>query len=276
MGQKIRDCQTISGGCIAHAQKIITEDGKYYFLKSGGTVGMFPKEAKGLQEIAQSRSLSVPEVIAASDDFLLLSFVEGGKRPPDFFENFARRYAEMHRYRGEEFGFYEDNFIGNTPQLNIAENDEKHHWTTFFFNKRLKFQFDLAEKNAYISPTLRRLFSKLEDKIEHILEDNTEMIPSLLHGDLWGGNYMVGSSGEAVLIDPAVYYGAREADLAMSRIFGGFPPSFYAAYEESFPLADGWEYRENIYRLYHMLNHLNLFGRSYYQGVVSIVEYYVK
>ncbi|MDZ7626517.1 MAG: fructosamine kinase family protein [Ignavibacteriaceae bacterium] len=123
-------------------------------------------------------------------------------------------------------------------------------------------------------PELRKGISKLENKIQEIIGDTQEK-PSLLHGDLWGGNYMVDENGNAVLIDPAVYYGHREADLGMTKLFGGFSSEFYRAYNETFPLEDGYEYRENIYKLYHVLNHLNLFGGGYYSQALSLIKYYV-
>ena len=274
LSQKIVEQSPLAGGCIARAQKVVTQDGQAYFLKSGGEKGMFVCEAHGLQEIARSKSIAVPEVIAYADDFLLLSFISPGQRSAHFFEDFGRAYAAMHRFTQAHFGFYENNYIGLTPQLNMAEGDEQMSWPLFYFNKRLSYQYHLAEQQHYVDARMRKAFAALENKFPSIITDEGGEA-SLLHGDLWGGNFMHGSSGEAVLIDPAVYYGHREADLAMTKIFGGFPPAFYAAYQASFPLADGWEYREPIYRLYHILNHLNLFGASYYAEALQLMEYYV-
>jgi len=132
----------------------------------------------------------------------------------------------------------------------------------------------LAEETGNSSSELRKAIAVLENKIDEIVVDNGEK-PSLLHGDLWGGNYLTNNDGFACLIDPAVYYGNREADLAMTKLFGGFDSNFYRAYNESFPLPDGYEYRENIYKLYHILNHLNLFGRGYYSQAMSLISYYI-
>lgn len=274
LGKKITNLSAVSGGCIATTQKITCADGSAYFMKSGGTAGMFIKEANGLREIAKSATITVPEVLGVGEDFLLLSYIMSGSRSRDFYEKFAIAYAQMHRYKAEYYGFYEDNFIGNTVQKNIPKGEEVDNWPLFYFNKRLKFQFDLAEANAYIDPNFRRLFSKLENRIDRIIPPSIDG-PSLLHGDLWGGNYMHNAQGEAVLIDPAVYYGDREADLAMTKIFGGFPPEFYKTYNETFPLNPGWEYRENIYKLYHILNHLNLFGTSYLSEAHTLIRCYV-
>ena len=124
------------------------------------------------------------------------------------------------------------------------------------------------------TPELRKAISKLEERIEEIIGDSEEK-PSLLHGDLWSGNFMVNENGETVLIDPAVYYGHREADLGMTKLFGGFSNEFYKSYNETYPLKDGYEYRENIYKLYHVLNHLNLFGGGYYSQAISLIKFYI-
>ncbi|NWF49767.1 MAG: fructosamine kinase family protein, partial [Ignavibacteriaceae bacterium] len=163
---------------------------------------------------------------------------------------------------------------GSNPQINIPDEKEKLNWTLFYFNKRILFQLQLAERFGNATEELRKAISKLEDKIEDIIKGSEEK-PSLLHGDLWSGNYMVDENGNAVLIDPAVYYGHREADLGMTKLFGGFSSEFYRAYNETYPLEDGYEYRENIYKLYHVLNHLNLFGGGYYSQALSLIKYYV-
>ncbi len=273
LGKSIINTSGLGGGCIANAQKVETADGGCYLLKSGGLYGMFPKEANGLKEIAKSRTIAVPDVIAADDDFLLLSYIQSGPISPDFFRDFAFSYAQMHRYTNGQYGFYENNYIGETKQLNIPSDKEANDWTRFFFNKRLLYQFKLAESNDYVKQEMRQAFSKIEDNIDLIIGTSKEA-PSLLHGDLWGGNYIAAQGGKVVLIDPAVYYGHREADLAMTKVFGGFPPAFYQYYNEAFPLLDGWEYRENIYRLYHILNHLNLFGSSYYSEALQLMRFY--
>lgn len=242
--------------------KIETESGNSFFLKSGSPSRTYLCEANGLKELAKAESIRTAKVISAGDNYILTQYIERGSPAPGFHEEFGRQFARMHRYTGKEFGFYEDNFIGENPQLNIPSPKEKQDWTSFYFNKRLLYQYKLAERNGYVTSRLRNGFSVLESRIEEILKDNTEP-PTLLHGDLWSGNYLCNSSGEVVLIDPAVYYGHREADLAMTKVFGGFPQAFYAAYQEEFPLSAGWEYREGIYKLYHILYHLNIFGTGY-------------
>lgn len=144
----------------------------------------------------------------------------------------------------------------------------------FYYNKRLLFQYRLAERNGYATAALRNGISKLESRIHTILSGSEEL-PCLLHGDLWSGNFLCDSLGNPVLIDPAVYYGHREADLAMTRLFGGFPETFYRAYDKEYPLAAGYFYREGLYKLYHVLNHLNLFGTGYLGEAESILKFYL-
>ncbi|MCK7520809.1 MAG: fructosamine kinase family protein [Ignavibacteriales bacterium] len=250
--------------------------GEKYFLKINNHVpsDMFTKEANGLKEIEKSKSIRVPKVEMAKENFILMECIEGKNKSKNFFEDFGIQFAKMHKYEGECFGFYEDNYIGSTIQKNIPSEEEKLDWTKFYFNKRLLFQFKLAEINGYVDSELRKYFSLLENKIEQILDSKPEK-PSLLHGDLWAGNYIADENGRACLIDPAVYYGNREADLAMTKLFGGFTKDFYTSYDKIYPLKDGHDYRENIYKLYHVLNHLNLFGSGYYQQALSLIKFYL-
>ena len=274
-GEEIITMTSLSGGCISDAYKLETRSGKKLFLKVNTSGDMFAKEAHGLNELRKPNAVKIPGVILFDKTFILTEFITQGSKSKNFFEDFGRKFAELHKFKSKEFGFYEDNYIGSNVQLNIAEGIERTDWTRFYFNKRLLFQFRLAEKNGYADSELRSVFSSLENKIEKILEGSKEE-PSLLHGDLWGGNYIVDENGEAYLIDPAVYYGHREADLAMTKLFGGFSNEFYKAYNECFPLPNGYDYREGIYRLYHVLNHLNLFGRGYYSQAVSIIRSYIR
>jgi len=276
LGQKISSLKSLSGGCISDAFRLTLDNNFSLFLKFNSEVknDMFIKEANGLKEIKKSNTIRVPSVIKATNEFILLEFIEPGKQKKNFFEDFGRMFASMHKFSNEHFGFYENNFIGSNEQDNIADDEEKNNWVKFYFNKRILFQVELAEKLGNSTSELRESVSALENKIEEIIGSSNDK-PSLLHGDLWGGNYMVDENGNACLIDPAVYYGNREADLAMTKLFGGFNSEFYSSYNETFPLADGYEYRENIYKLYHVLNHLNLFGRSYYSQALGLIRYYL-
>jgi fructosamine-3-kinase len=272
---KIKNFTSLSGGCISNAFRIIMEDAKQYFLKFNSSISndMFIKEAHGLMELEKANAVRIPKVLSYDEDYILLELIASASKKKNFFEDFGRSFAEMHKCSSETFGFYENNYIGSNSQMNIPDEKEKTDWTAFYFNKRILFQLQLAEKLGNLTDTLRKEVSKLENKIESIISTNEQ--PSLLHGDLWGGNFMVDENGNAVLIDPAVYYGHREADLGMTKLFGGFTYEFYRAYNEIFPLEDGNEYRENIYKLYHVLNHLNLFGGSYYSQALSLIKFYV-
>lgn len=267
LNEKIANPISLSG-------KIETESGKIYFLKTGSNSNAFRCEANGLKEIAHTNIILTPEVISTGNDYILTEYIENSSPSDSFFETFGKQLADLHRIHSVSFGFYENNYIGNNEQINTAIEDEKNNWPAFYFNKRLLYQYRLAEKNEYITAKTAHNFSILESTIENILEGSTEP-PTLLHGDLWGENYLCDKWGNAVLIDPAVYYGHREADLAMTRLFGGFAPAFYQSYMQEYPLAEGWQYRENIYKLYHILNHLNLFGRSYLSEAEYIIESYM-
>lgn len=271
--RKIKSISALGGGCIASVSKIVTDDNRIFVGKeySGAKGAIIRNEANGLKELGKSGAVRVPSVIYSDEKLLITEYIGNGEKSRDFYENFGRNFARMHRFSADKYGFYEDNFIGDNPQKNLPEFDD---WLDFYFNNRLMYQIKLAEKNRYLTSELKNIFSLLENKISEIITDSGEK-PSLLHGDLWGGNYLVDVNGDACLIDPAVYYGNREADLAMTKLFGGFSPAFYSSYNEEYPLPDGYDYRENIYKLYHILNHLNLFGAGYYQQAVSLIRYYL-
>jgi protein-ribulosamine 3-kinase len=276
VNDRIIDTHSVSGGCISDSQIIKTQSGNMYFLKVNYSQpeDMFIKEANGLKELRKADTISVPEVILADSNFILLQAIENNLRIRNFFEDFGRKFAELHKYKAKHYGFFENNYIGSTPQINIPFENESYNWTEFYFNKRILFQYEFAVKNGYADSTLTSLIKRLEKKISDILKGSDEP-PCLLHGDLWSGNYIVDNKGKACLIDPAVYYGHREADLAMTKLFGGFSSEFYNAYNEYYPLPEGYEYRENIYKLYHVLNHLNLFGAGYYNQTITLLKYYV-
>ena len=275
IGAKIKSFSSLSGGCISDAYKIIDEKENNYFLKlNPSPKDLFIKESNGLKELKKANVIRVPDVKACNEEFLLTEFIPTGNRSKNFFEDFGRKFAELHKFTGEKFGFYENNYIGSNPQINLADEDEEYDWIAFYFNKRILYQYKLAEKNGYATKELREGISLLEKNIHKIIGNSAEP-PTLLHGDLWSGNYLPDENGNACLIDPAVYYGNREADLAMTKLFGGFSIEFYSSYYDSYPLKEDYEYRENIYKLYHVLNHLNLFGKGYYSQAISLINYYL-
>jgi protein-ribulosamine 3-kinase len=286
LGSKIKSFASLSGGCISDAFKITINDNSNFFLKYNSSISndMFIKEANGLKELVKANAIRIPKVLGFDKDYILLEHVQtGNKNLPteklrqsgkNFFEQFGRNFAKMHKYTSDNYGFYEDNYIGSNLQKNIPYELEKNDWVSFYFNKRILFQFKLAEMLGNSTEELRKGISRLENVIQEIIGGSDER-PSILHGDLWSGNYMVDENGSPVLFDPAVYYGNREADLGMTKLFGSFNSEFYSTYHEEFPLKDGYEYRENIYKLYHVLNHLNLFGGGYYHQAISLIKFYI-
>ena len=275
VGQKITGFKSISGGSIAAANQIRFEKGQYAFLKTEPySEDMFFKEANGLKEIRKTACIRVPDVLFVESDVLLLEFIEEGNKNKDFFSRFGTQMANLHKRSAGKFGFKEDNYIGSIPQINSTTNTETDNWCDFYYNKRLLYQYKLAESNGLVGNELKNGFLVLEGRIEEILEGSEEK-PTLLHGDLWSGNFLCDKDSNPCLIDPAVYYGHREADLAMTKLFGGFSDDFYKSYQKEMPLPQGYDYRENIYKLYHVLNHLNIFGNSYYGQAVRLVWSYL-
>jgi fructosamine-3-kinase len=271
----------LGGGCIAQARVAAFADGSRAFVKTAAVdPAAFEREAHGLNELAAAGAIRVPEVLVVSTDALVLEYIPQGGKPPGFDSEFGRSFSKLHRFQGRACGFFEDNFIGSTPQPNQpagaswSNADDPHGqlWPDFFIERRLRFQVNLAQQNGY-GHELAALLDQAEARLRELLSAAPEP-PTLLHGDLWGGNYLVDDQGRPCLIDPAVYYGHREADLAMTRLFGGFGESFYSAYEECHPLQEGHGERLRLYQLYHLLNHLNLFGRSYYGESHQILRYY--
>lgn len=231
--------------------------------KTGPAGNMFKCEANGLRELAKAQVLQVAQVISYGPNYITTEYIEPIEPSHKFFKKFGKELARLHRFKKEEYGFFQDNFIGFTPQLNIAEGSQKHNWTDFFFEKRLLPQYHLLEHNNLLTPALVNRFRRLESVLPIIMQGVEAEGASLLHGDLWSGNYICTHNDNAVLIDPAVYYGHRETDLAMTRLFGYFPHDFYNSYHKEYPLAEGWEQRFKVYQLYHMMNHINLFGPEY-------------
>ena len=269
----------VAGGSIHHAFRVDLAGGRRLFVKAHDAAprGTFEREAEGLAALAAAGALRTPRDplpgAPTGVSFLVMEWIEAGRPGPGFFEDFGRRLARLHRVTAEagghggRFGFARDNWLGATPQ----PNDWSADWVEFWRRSRLDHQLRLARASGLSDRTLDRLGDRLMARLGEWIDVPAEP-PCLLHGDLWGGNYLADERGEPVLIDPACYYGHREADLAMTRLFGGFAPGFYAAYEEEWPLPPGSAERLAIYELYHLLNHLHLFGRSYRGRAVAILE----
>ncbi|MGH8195520.1 MAG: fructosamine kinase family protein [Woeseiaceae bacterium] len=253
--------QPLGGGDISAAWRTTTDRGPI-FLKTGDGAAFerLDAEAHGLRELAQTRAVRVPKVLASgrTDDhsFLALEWLSLKRPDAATAKLMGRQLAQQHRQHEKQFGWHRGNTIGNTPQINTRDDN----WVRFFRERRLHFQLELAAENGF-GGELQDGGMRLAEGIERLFDDYDPQ-PSLLHGDLWGGNW-ASVEGEPVIFDPAVYYGDRESDIAMTRLFGGFGKEFYDAYEESWPLAAGHQRRLPLYQLYHVLNHLNLFGGAY-------------
>lgn len=257
----------LSGGCIASAEKIYTSNGRKFFHKKYAGVGIATAEAHGLEELRKSTEICIPNIVFYDDKSLVLEYIEQSAHDKNFFEKFGRALAKLHMTSSNSFGFYEDNYIGSSKQ----KNSQKESWSIFFSHNRIGYQCTLANKNEYLSKTqIDNIVTYIENELSQI-----DILPSLLHGDLWSGNYIVDKDSQPVLIDPAVYYGHWESELAMTKLFGGFASDFYDAYYEINPKTEGYAQREDFYTLYHLLNHLNLFGRSYYGQVMAIINRYI-
>jgi len=252
--------RTVGGGCI-NAAYVVADKSLRYFVKlnDAAKAGMFEGEAQGLLEIAATGTIRVPQPICwgstQGSSFLVLEFIEMANG--NAAEELGRQLAALHQTSAPRYGWGIDNTIGTTPQINTWSDN----WATFWREQRLGFQLQLAARNGAPS-TLLRLGERLQGKLDVLLHGHAPQ-PSLLHGDLWGGNWGNDAEGKPVIFDPAVYYGDRETDLAMTELFGGFGPRFYAAYAEAYPLDSGYEGRKTLYNLYHVLNHFNLFGGCY-------------
>ena len=281
----IAERAVVGGGSISQALRLRTARGEYLLKVGGrGLPGFFAAEARGLELLAATSTVRVPKVLAAAEaggwgleasesppvsslqspaprpGFILLEWLQPPLRADRARagEQLGTALAALHRATDPSYGLDHDNYIGATPQPNGSMSS----WLQFFRERRLGFQAELAQRNGYLhgqrAQRMERLLGRLGEWI-----DDAQVQPSLLHGDLWSGNFIVGPGGAPALIDPAAYYGDREADLAMTRLFGGFPPGFYRAYAAAWPLPPGWQERVDLYNLYHLLNHLNLFGEGY-------------
>jgi protein-ribulosamine 3-kinase len=270
----IEQAEPVAGGSINNAFRIKAGE-TYCFVKSNSGKsfpGMFSAEKKGLQLLADHNEIKVPRVIHVQDDqeesFLILEYVELVKPDPEVFREFGRGLASMHRYSNNRFGLDHDNYIGSLKQSNKFHSS----WAEFFIEERLAPQLKLAFDNKKIGGSFIRLTDQLFSRINNLFPSESS---SLIHGDLWSGNFMATRDAKPCFYDPAVYYGHREMDIAMTRLFGGFEKGFYEAYNENFPLENGWSKRVDLCNLYPLLVHVNLFGGSYAREAEGIVKRFV-
>ncbi len=264
---KVRHIRPVGGGCINNGARLHTASGATFFLKTNTAAqpDMFAREAEGLTALRVPEGPRVPQPLLWGADFLLLEDLAPASPRPDFWETLGQRLAALHEHIGPAFGFHHDNYIGSTPQPNPWTDDGY----TFFATHRLGFQARLAFERGLLEADDLRRIERLAARLSEWIPPQP---PSLIHGDLWHGNVIPDAQGQPALIDPAAHYGWAEAELAMTALFGGFPERFYQAYEAARPLAQGYRQRFSLYNLYHLLNHLNLFGTGYLGAVRRVVR----
>lgn len=268
LDQEITSSSPQSGGDINQAAILTFDSGNNYFLKWNTSASdlMFNAEAKGLNLLSDAEtSLLIPKVILVGKDFLLLSLIDSETKSATSDFNFGVELAKLHHCSASSFGLDHNNFIGKLPQSNLPH--EK--WSEFFISERIEPQIKMGIDSGKFSSAIFSLSDNLQSVVENLFSEEK---PALLHGDLWSGNYMYTKNGTVSIYDPAVYYGHREMDLAMTRLFSGFPQEFYAGYESEYPLAEGFDQRISLCNLYPILVHANLFGGGYIGQAESILN----
>lgn len=262
----------ISGGCIHRAGVFDYRSQKYFIKWNTSTHAMFEAEAKGLNLLRNVGKIYVPQVVgygtAIGIDYLCMEYIQSGEKTSSFWEAFGVSLAQLHRHSSPSHGLDHDNFIGRLEQSNTPWDC----WVDFFIHERLLVQLCLAQHHGFVDTDTRKKFDVLIPKLADLMPEEQ---PALMHGDLWSGNMLAGYGERPVIFDPAIYFGHREAELAFTRLFGGFDQRFYRAYEQAFPLQPGYQEREDIFNLYPLLVHLNLFGTTYLQGIKRTLRRWV-
>jgi protein-ribulosamine 3-kinase len=264
--------EIVGGGSINRSYRLTTLSGAHYLLKTnvGTALDMFEAEREALDVLSRSEVIRVPEPIQASvggdTSFLLMEYIEFGHKTPAATQACGHALAMLHRQIKPRFGWHRDNTIGSTAQVNRWSED----WIDFLRDARLGYQLKLAAGKGIDKPIIAAGRQLLERLPEFFVSYTP--VASLLHGDLWGGNWGATYGEDPVIFDPATYYGDREADIAMTKLFGGFGPEFYAAYNETWPLDAGFSQRCDLYNLYHVLNHYNLFGGGYRNQALELLD----
>jgi fructosamine-3-kinase len=261
-GEKFQTQQrkSVSGGCINQGYSLSNGNKKYFVkLNQASQVAMFEAEALGVKQMYNTNTIRVPKPVcygvAGNSCYIVLEWLDMGRGDTKASEEMGRKLAQMHKKSlNEKFGWDINNTIGSTPQINTWADD----WVEFWTKHRLGYQFELGKRRGGSFPQADDLLNAIPELLA-----GHEVHPSLVHGDLWGGNAGFTVEGEPIIFDPATYFGDREVDIAMTEVFGGFPAAFYQGYNEAFPLDNGYEKRKTLYNLYHILNHFNLFGGGY-------------
>ncbi len=263
--------RTAGGGCINSAMVLHSGDQRYFVKTNRAALAaMFEAEAAGLNEIRNTGTVRAPAPVCWGKEgdsaYLVLEYIELGGGGDAASRRLGEQLAAMHRATRANFGWERDNTIGSTPQLNTPADD----WIVFWRERRLGAQLELAANNGYRG-RLQQRGARLMARFDGLFS-GYRPLASLLHGDLWSGNYAADAAGNPVIYDPAPYYGDREADLAMTELFGGFGRPFYEAYQQAWPLDDGYAVRKTLYNVYHVVNHLNLFGGGYLGQAESMID----
>lgn len=273
LGSKIKKVSALSGGDITKSYCLFAQTERFFCKTHSGhnAKSMFEVEKQGLETLAATKTIGIPGVLGCSSfnkrALLVLEYVEGKSPNEKDFERLGNALGQLHKHSSNSFGWKNDNFIGSLPQSNKSHKD----WVSFYVKERLWPQLVRAQENKLLSPpeipSLKNILSACKPLFGNIT-------PSLLHGDLWSGNYIIASDGRPYLIDPAIYFGHREVDMAMTRLFGGFSPSFYSAHSQHFEVNPFEKEHNDIYQLFYLLVHLNLFGRSYHESVKTLLNRY--
>jgi len=268
---EVTDAESVAGGCINHGARISTSEGESFFLKwnAHAPPHMFEAEAQGLKALAQYCPVRVPTPMARGGGagvpgWLLMEFIPSGRPRPEYGQVLGQALATLHATGGAgSFGWPRNNYIGPLKQSNTGSDS----WADFWARERLQPQLDLARSQGYLTAADGQVMDDLMGVVPKALADVDDTQPAIVHGDLWNGNAYADNRGAPVIIDPAVYAGHGEVDLAMTELFGGFGASFYEAYDDVVPITDAYyAYRRDLYQLYYLLVHVNLFGGSYVQG----------
>ncbi|WP_115461445.1 fructosamine kinase family protein [Winogradskyella aurantiaca] len=265
----------VSGGDISSAYQISLHNSQEYFVKCNSkstALEMFQKEQQGLELIAETKSIAVPNVKSIYHDnqisAIIMDFIPSKNTDSMDMTALGKELAQMHQSSDSQYGLNTANFIGSLKQL----NNQTSNWVSFYVQQRLQPQLSMATSLGLLKPSEIPSLNLMNNRINDVIVVNK---PSLLHGDLWGGNYLIQCDGKPYLIDPAVYYGDKFVDIAMSQLFGGFTKDFYDSYFYWTPKVEQLEERIELYQLYYLLVHLNMFGRSYYPAVKrSLIKYF--
>ena len=267
---EVDELSSVGGGSISRAYKLKSSAGMFFLkVNEGESAGeMFDAEAKGLDLLREKSVFTIPQIISSHTEgntaYLIMDFIDSSSRNNHYWQELGIKLAELHRHTNSSFGLLENNFIGSLRQ----QNDLAEDWSSFFIERRILPMVEMAIDRGLVT---NAFVANIEQVSNRIVELMPEEPPAFVHGDLWSGNLMVDSQGQPCLIDPAVYYGHREMDIAFSHLFGGFEQQFYEAYQEAYPLDHGFDSRIDLYNLYPLLVHLNLFGRSYLGQIENIL-----